>query len=65
MNNTMKKEIYLVVALNEIAWYGKDDTKERLKMLPLSYQYTIRKNMKPLARMVEDFNSFKTEQENI
>lgn len=63
--NTVKanKDIYLVVALNEVAWYNKEDTKERLKNLPLSYQYTLRKNMKPLMRMTEDFNTFKTEKE--
>ena len=64
-NNTFKKEVYLVIALNEITWYAKDDVRERLGKLPLSYQYTIRKNMKPLSKMCEDFNSFKSEQEQI
>ena len=65
MNNYVKKNVYLVVALNEISWYTKDDVRERLSKLPLSYQYTIRKNMKPLARMCDEFNSFKAEQEQV
>lgn len=64
MNKTKEtKDMYLVVALNEVAWYNKEETKEKLKNLPLSFQYTIRKNMKPLARMADDFNTFKTEKE--
>ena len=63
MNNTIKKEVYLIIAFNETAWYGKDDVKERLAKLPLTYQYAIRKNMKPLNKMIDEFNTFKGEKE--
>lgn len=65
MANTTKKEVYLIVALNEVTWYAKEDVQERIKKLPLTYQYSLRKNMKELAKMVEEFNSFKAEQEQV
>ena len=63
IKNIKKKNVYLVVAINECAWYGKEDVKERLKKLPLTIQYVIKKNMKPLQEMEADFQQFRDEQE--
>ena len=42
MNKQVKtKNVALIIALNEIAWYVKDETQEKMKKLPLSYQFII------------------------
>lgn len=64
MNKEVKtKNVALIVALNEIAWYVKDETQNKLKQLPLSIQFVIKKNMRNLQNMVNDFNSFKESKE--
>ena len=64
MNKQVKtKNVALIIALNEIAWYVKDETQEKMKKLPLSYQFTIKKNMRNMQGMVNDFNSFKESKE--
>jgi hypothetical protein len=61
--NTVKKEVYLVIALNEIAWFDNENVKERLSKLPLSYHYKIRKNIQALRPMAKEFQDFRNEQE--
>ena len=55
----MKTEIKNIVAINEIMWYNRPETKEKLEELPLKIQWTLRKNMKVLEPIVQNFNEFK------
>lgn len=55
----MKKEIKNLIAINEIMWYNKPDTKEKLEELPLKIQWTLYKNMKILEPIFQDFNNFR------
>lgn len=59
----MNKTIINLIAINEEAWYTRDDTQEKLKALPLKLQWRIRKNMKPLEIIAKEFKDFRTELE--
>ena len=64
MKKIKVKNIYTIVAVNVIGWYGKEDTQDRLKKLPLTFQYAIKKNLRDVATITEEFNKFKEEKEN-
>ena len=59
----MNKTIINLIAINEEAWYTRDETQEKLKALPLKLQWRIRKNMKPLETIAKEFQDFRAELE--
>ena len=57
----MKKNIINIAAVNVISWYNNDDTRAKLKTLPLKMQWTLRKNMKALEPLAKEFGDFRDE----
>lgn len=58
----MNKTITNIIAVGEIEWYNKN--QETLKNLPLKLQWTIRKNMKALEPLAQEFLNFRQELED-
>lgn len=57
----MKKNIMNIAAVNELNWYMNEATKEKMSKLPLKVQWTIRKNMKVLEPLSQNFTDFRDE----
>ena len=57
----MKKTIMNIAAVNVISWYNNDDTRAKLKKLPLTTQWTMRKNMRALEPLAKEFGDFRDE----
>lgn len=55
----MTKDIQVIVCVNEIAYYNKEETKEKFGKLPLKTQWIIRKNMKELEKYSKEFEAFR------
>lgn len=50
-----------IEVINLMNWYQNDDTQNRLSTLPLKIQWTLRKNIKLLEPIFNNFNDFRNE----
>jgi len=55
------KTLQGIVALNMDAWYAQDETIKKLDKMPLKFQWTLRKNMKHLSEVADEFKTFRDE----
>lgn len=57
----MKKNIMTVHAVNFMTYYNNEDTKKKLSSLPLKMQWTIRKNVRELSKISQEFEDFRND----
>lgn len=57
----MKKNIMMVHAVNFMTYYNNEDTKKKLSSLPLKMQWTIRKNVRELSKISQEFEDFRND----
>lgn len=48
-------------AITIVEWYVKEETQKRLQTLPIKEQWIIRKNLKALESIVQNFNNFRND----
>lgn len=48
-------------AITIVEWYVKEETQKRLQTLPIKEQWVIRKNLKALESIVQNFNNFRND----
>lgn len=57
----MKKNIMMVHAVNFMTYYNNEDTKKKLSSLPLKMQWIIRKNVRELSKISQEFEDFRND----
>lgn len=57
----MKKNIMTVNAVNFMTYYNSENTKNKLSSLPLKMQWTIRKNVRELSKISQEFEDFRND----
>lgn len=60
----MKKKFKVIECIGISEWYNKVRQEKKLEGLTVSTLWSLRKNMKPILEVVDNFNQFKTNLED-